>query len=220
MLKYRCLVLDHDDTVVQTEKNLGYPYFCEILQEFRPGCTISFPEYVYDCHNYGFSEMCRRRWNFTPEEQKEEYRGWMAYILTHLPDIFPGIGDVILRQKAEGGIICVASHSSTENISRDYIHHFGLIPDSIYGFDLPPEQRKPAPYPLQDIMRKYQLAPTDILVIDDMKLGWKMAHAEGVPIAFAAWGKLGCPGIIEEMTQLCDYTFHTTLQLFDFLFEV
>lgn len=219
MLKYRCLVLDHDDTVVQTEKSLGYPYFCEILEQFRPGCTISFPEYVYDCHNYGFSEMCRRRWNFTPEEQKEEYRGWMAYILTHLPDIFPGIGDVILRQKAEGGLICVASHSSFENITRDYLHHFGVVPDAIYGWDLPAEQRKPAPYPLQDIMRKYQLAPTDILVIDDMKLGWKMAHAEGVPIAFAAWGKQEFPELSAEMRELCDFSFDMPQTLCEHLFK-
>ena len=27
MLKYPCLVLDHDDTVVQTERYIGFPYF-------------------------------------------------------------------------------------------------------------------------------------------------------------------------------------------------
>ena len=44
MLKYPCLVLDHDDTVVQTEKVLGYPYFCKILPDFRPDATISFSD--------------------------------------------------------------------------------------------------------------------------------------------------------------------------------
>ena len=61
MLKYRCLVLDHDDTVVQTEKTIGYPYFCYILDQFRPGETISLEDYVRDCHELGFAEMCRRR---------------------------------------------------------------------------------------------------------------------------------------------------------------
>ena len=73
MLKYPCLVLDHDDTVVQTEKTIGYPYFCCILDQFRPGQTISFQEYVHDCHNIGFAEMCRSRWQFTEQEQKDEY---------------------------------------------------------------------------------------------------------------------------------------------------
>ena len=216
--KYRCLVLDHDDTVVQTEKTLGYPFFCKVLNAFRPGETISFDDYVLDCHNYGFAEMCRLRWNFTPEEQKEEYRGWMEYLMTQIPDTFPGIGDVIRRQKEAGGLICVVSHSSTENITRDYSHHFGILPDTIYGWDLPKEQRKPNSYPLLDIMAKYELSPSDILVVDDMKLGWKMANSINVPIAFAAWGKLDFPELSDEMTGLCDYHFESPAEFAKFLF--
>ena len=33
MLKYKCLVLDHDDTVVQTERHIGYPYFKEYIEK-------------------------------------------------------------------------------------------------------------------------------------------------------------------------------------------
>lgn len=218
MLKYKCLVLDHDDTVVQTEKTLGYPYFCKILEEFRPGQKISFAEYVLDCHNYGFAEMCRRRWQFTPEEQKEEYRGWMNYVMTHIPETFPGIGDVVHRQKAEGGIICVVSHSSRENITRDYLHHFDLRPDAIYGWDLPEDQRKPSPYPLLNIMEKYSLSNTDILVVDDMKLAWKMAYPLSVPVAFAAWGKLEFPELSKEMRTLCAYSFDSPMELYNYLF--
>ncbi len=217
--RYRCLVLDHDDTVVQTEKTLGYPYFCKILEQFRPGQTISFHDYVLDCHELGFVEMTRKRWQFTPDEQKEEYRGWMEYVMTHIPAVFDGIGDVIRRQKEASGIICVVSHSSRENITRDYQHHFGITPDAIYGFDLPPEQRKPNPYPLLDIMEKYDLAPSDILVVDDMKLAWKMAKTAGVPIAFAAWGKQEFPELSEEMTELCDYSFISPAELANFLFD-
>ena len=103
MLKYKCLVLDHDDTVVQTDKTLGYPFFCYILNEFRPGETIPLDAYVKDCHNYGFSEMCRMRWQFTEQEQKDEYRQWMDYIKTHIPAPYTGISDVIRRQKEAGG---------------------------------------------------------------------------------------------------------------------
>ena len=41
MLKYPCLVLDHDDTVVQSEATVNYPYFVYILDRFRPGKTIT-----------------------------------------------------------------------------------------------------------------------------------------------------------------------------------
>ena len=219
MLKFPCLVLDHDDTVVQTEKTLGYPYFCYILDQFRPGQTISFHDYVHDCHELGFSEMCRKRWQFTQEEQKEEYRGWMEYVMTHIPEVFSGIGDVIRRQKEAGGLVCVVSHSSQKNITRDYAHHFAIAPDAIYGWDLPEDQRKPNPYPLLDIMERYQLSPKDILVVDDMKLAWKMAHPLGVPIAFAAWGKEEFPELSKEMRQLCDFTFESPEKLEEFLFK-
>lgn len=219
MLKFPCLVLDHDDTVVQTEKTLGYPYFCYILDQFRPGQTISFHDYVHDCHELGFAEMCRKRWQFTQEEQKEEYRGWMEYVMTHIPEVFSGIGDVIRRQKEAGGLVCVVSHSSQKNITRDYAHHFDITPDAIYGWDLPEDQRKPNPYPLLDIMERYQLSPKDILVVDDMKLAWKMAHPLGVPIAFAAWGKEEFPELSNEMRQLCDFTFESPEKLEEFLFK-
>lgn len=219
MLKFPCLVLDHDDTVVQTEKTLGYPYFCYILDQFRPGQTISFHDYVHDCHELGFSEMCRKRWQFTQEEQKEEYRGWMEYVMTHIPEVFSGIGDVIRRQKEAGGLVCVVSHSSQKNITRDYAHHFDITPDAIYGWDLPEDQRKPNPYPLLDIMERYQLSPKDILVVDDMKLAWKMAHPLGVPIAFAAWGKEEFPELSNEMRRLCDFTFESPEKLEEFLFK-
>lgn len=219
MLKYPCLVLDHDDTVVQSEKTIGYPYFCYILDQFRPGEKISLEDYVLDCHNLGFAEMCRQRWQFTPRELVEEYHGWMDYVKTHIPDSFPGIGEVIRRQKEEGGLVCVVSHSSVENITRDYQVHFGIQPDAIYGWDYPEEQRKPNPFPLEDIMRKYALAPEQLLVVDDMKLAWRMANPLGVKIAFAAWGKLDFPELSQEMRCLCDFTFESASDLERFLFS-
>jgi len=219
MLRYPCLVLDHDDTVVMTEKTIGYPYFCDILQQFRPGQTISFSDYVHDCHNYGFTEMCRRRWQFTDAEQKAEYRGWMDYLMSHIPDAFPGIGNVIHRQKEAGGLVCIVSHSSKANITRDYRVHFGLEPDAIYGWDYPKHQCKPNPFPLEDIMRRFQLRPEEILVVDDMKLACQMAQPLGVDVAFAAWGKEEFPELAEEMMGLCRYTFHKPKELENFLFN-
>lgn len=218
MLKYPCLVLDHDDTVVQTEKTIGYPYFCYILDQFRPGQTISFSDYVHDCHDYGFAEMCRRRWQFTEEEQRQEYAGWMEYVMTHIPDVFPGIGEVIRKQKSAGGLVCVVSHSSVQNITRDYQEHFGIQPDAIYGWDYPENQRKPNPFPLEDIMRRFHLKPEEMLVVDDMKLACKMAQPLGVDVAFAAWGKQEFPELSDEMTNLCRYTFNTPMELDRFLF--
>lgn len=219
MLKFPCLVLDHDDTVVQSEATVNYPYFCEILDELRPGTKITLKEYTEGCYNQGFVEMCKLKYGFTDEELDIEYRGWKSYIKTHIPKPFPGMEQLIARQKAAGGLICVVSHSTKETITRDYLAHFGLQPDQIYGWDYPEHQRKPSPYPLEQIMMQYNLSPEQLLVVDDMKPAWEMARKVNVQIAFAGWGRQDYPAITGEMTALCDYAFQSTQALYDFLFK-
>lgn len=220
MLKFPCLVLDHDDTVVQSEVTINYPYFCYILDQFRPGQTITLEEYFHGCYHLGFAQMCREKYHFTEQELVDEYGGWKDYIRNHIPAPFPGIDRVIRRQKEVGGLICVVSHSSAEIITRDYRTHFGIEPDEIFGWDLPEQQRKPNPYPLKQIMNKYNLSPEELLVVDDMKPAWEMASKVAVPTAFARWGKQDCQEICEEMQNLCTYTFHDPKSLEEFLFCV
>lgn len=219
MLKYPCLVLDHDDTVVQSEATVNYPYFCYILDQFRPGTTITLKEYVEGCFHTGFTQMCRDWYGFTEQELVDEYHGWQNYIKDHIPSPFPGIEAVIRRQKAAGGKICVVSHSCEENISRDYARHFGIQPDLIFGWDYPEEQRKPSPWPLHQIMETYGFAASELLVVDDMKPAWEMARKAGVPIAFAGWARKEPPEITEEMVNLCDFSFFSPKELENFLFD-
>ena len=68
-------------------------------------------------------------------------------------------------------------------------------------------------------MKKYDLSPTQLLVIDDMKPAWEMASKAGVPIAFAAWGRKDYPEISSEMNRLCDFSFDSTEELEKFLFD-
>lgn len=219
MLKYPCLVLDHDDTVVQSEATVNYPFFVEFLKEYRPGATITLHEYISGCFNPGYVDMCKQRFQFTDEELLIEYKGWKAYIRHHIPAPYSGIDRIIKRQKKEGGIVCVVSQSAQENIARDYMTHFGVLPDEIYGWDLEPEHRKPNPWALQQIAAKYGLRPEQVLVIDDMKAAVGMARAAGCPIAFAGWGRTEFPEITEEMSGLCDFAFNSTQNLEKFLFD-
>ena len=219
MLKYPCLILDHDDTVVQSETTINYPYFCYILDQFRPGTKITLEEYIKGCFHPGFAGMCREQYGFTEQELVEEYQGWIDYVRTHIPASYPGMERIIRRQKEAGGMLCVVSHSSTENITRDYLTHFGILPDAIYGWDLPEHQRKPSPYPLQHIMQTYGFTPEQLLVVDDLKPAWHMAHSIGVQIAFAAWSKINIPEVLQEMTRLCDFTFRSPEKLEEFLFN-
>lgn len=219
MLKYKCLVLDHDDTVVQTEKTIGYPYFRDYISRIRPGQTLSFPEYVRDCNNMVFADMCRTRWNMTEEEMTEEYLGWKAYSRVNIPAVCQGIEQIIHRQKALGGLICVSSLSTTEIIERDFLYYFGILPDIVYDYDLPVEKRKPSNFALRDIMERFSLNPEDMLMIDDMKLGCMMAKSVHVPTAFAGWSKAEFPELTAEMKLICDFSFESPAELEAFLFE-
>ena len=219
MLKYPCLVLDHDDTVVQSEATVNYPFFVEFLKEYRPGATITLHEYISGCFHPGYVDMCKQRFQFTDEELLIEYKGWKEYIRHHVPAPYSGIDRIINRQKEEGGIVCVVSQSAQENIARDYMTHFGVLPDEIYGWDLEPEHRKPNPWALQQIAAKYGFRPEQMLVIDDMKAAVGMARGAECPIAFAGWGRTEFPEIIEEMSGLCDFAFDSTQNLEKFLFD-
>ncbi|MBQ7329264.1 MAG: HAD family phosphatase [Oscillospiraceae bacterium] len=219
MLKYPCLVLDHDDTVVQSEATVNYPFFVEFLKEYRPGMTITLHEYISLCYEPGYVPMCKERFSFSDEELLFEYNSWKEHIRSHIPAPYPGIERIVQRQKEEGGIICVVSQSSQENISRDYAAHFGVQPDMIFGWDLEPEHRKPSPWALEQIMKTYNLSPAQLLVIDDMKAAVGMARAGGCPVAFAGWGRTAFPKIFEEMSSYCDFTFDSTEKLYKFLFE-
>ena len=218
MLKYKCLVLDHDDTVVQSMKTLSYPFWCLELEQFRPGVTMSLEDYILECHRVGFADMCRERFHFTEEELKTEHKQWMEYILQNIPDPYPGIDRIIRRQKEEGGLICVVSHSHADNILRDYRTHFAVEPDAIYGWELEPHQRKPNPWPLEDIMERFHLTAEEILVVDDMKPACQMAAPLGVRVAYAGWSGMGVESLSAEMEKICDYSFGTTQDFEEFLF--
>ena len=159
MLNYRCLVLDHDDTVVRSEETVNYPSFLEALKVLRPGRTITREEFTRWCFSPGFSALCSDYIGLTPEEIDVQYDMWRSYVATHIPPPYDGLRPILTRWKQEGGLLCVSSHSARENILRDYRLHFDLEPDQIFDWDLGEDHRKPSPYALQEIMRLYDLRP-------------------------------------------------------------
>lgn len=219
MLKFPCIVLDHDDTVVQSEATVNFPCFCRFLEQYRPGTTITLSEYLSLCSKMTFIDMCRIRFSMTDEELEAEYHYWKAYAREHIPAPFPGMRELLHAYRQAGGLICVSSMSAEENIRRDYRTHYGLEPDRIFGWDMPEEKRKPNPYALEQIIAEYRLRPDRLLVVDDMKFAVAMARSAGCPIAFAGWGRKEFPAICAEMEKLCDYSFYSTESLQKFLFD-
>lgn len=205
-MKYKCLVLDHDDTIVDSSASIHYPSFVEYLKIARPHLADKYTveEYLEKNFHPGILELFTDEIGLSEEELQEEEAFWREYVKNHIPNAYPGIKEIIEDFRMNGGIIVVDSHSLTENIIRDFKANGLPEPDFIYGWDIPKEMRKPAPGTLFDLMKKYNLKPEEILMVDDLKPGYDMARAAGVDFAAAGWSH-NVKGIVDFMKQNCDY---------------
>ena len=161
--------------------------------------------------------LCSDYIGLTPEEIDVQYDMWRSYVATHIPPPYDGLRPILTRWKQEGGLLCVSSHSARENILRDYRLHFDLEPDQIFDWDLGEDRRKPSPYALQEIMRLYDLRPDELLMVDDLKPGYDMAHACGVPFACAGWSH-DDPEIRAFLRRFSDFYLETVQALEPLLF--
>lgn len=218
-MRYKCLVLDHDDTVVNSTATIHYPSFLAYLHEVRPGAYYSLEDYFRWNFEPGTLEFFRDIVGFSEEELTAEFRFWQEYVRARVPEAYPGIREILQRHRAAGGLIAVISHSVSANILRDYRENALPEPDAVYGWELPPEQRKPNVWPMEDLMRRFALEPQDILMVDDLKPGYDMCRACGVPFAAAGWAN-NVPEIEEFMRKNCDFYFKTVKELDDFLKKV
>ena len=182
-----------------------------------PGRTITREEFTRWCFSPGFSALCSDYIGLTPEEIDVQYDMWRSYVATHIPPPYDGLRPILTRWKQEGGLLCVSSHSARENILRDYRLHFDLEPDQIFDWDLGEDRRKPSPYALQEIMRLYDLRPDELLMVDDLKPGYDMAHACGVPFACAGWSH-DDPEIRAFLRRFSDFYLETVQALEPLLF--
>ncbi len=217
-LKYKCLVLDHDDTVMNSTKHVHHPSFLVALEELRPGLTMDLDTYFRINFDPGFLPYCENVLHFTPEEFNRELEIWRAYVREHIPEAFPGVREIIREQFARGGYVCVASHSFKDNILRDYAANGLPEPTLIYGWELPREKRKPEPWALDEIMRILKLRPDDLLMVDDLKPGYDMAKCRNVPFAAAGWA-YDVPEIRQFLQENCPLYFDTPDALYRYLFD-
>ena len=66
-MRYKCLVFDHDDTVVNSTATIHFPSFRDYLKIYRPGCDITLEEYFSANFAPGFIPMCVERYGMTDE---------------------------------------------------------------------------------------------------------------------------------------------------------
>ncbi len=217
-MRYKCLVADHDDTVVNSTATVHYPSFVEYEKIYHPEVQMSLEEYFEHNFDPGVYTFFHEILGMDEAEMKREEAFWREYAAAHSAPAYPGMKEILERVKAEGGILCVDSHSFTANILRDYRESALPMPDLVYGWDLEKDKRKPAPWTLFEIMKKFDLKPSEILVLDDLKPGYDMARATGVDFAAAGWAN-DIPSIENFMRENCDFYFKTIREFEEFFFS-
>ena len=218
-MRYPCLVLDHDDTVVNSTATIHYPCFCAFLQEVRPQAKhYTLEDYFRKNFDPGIVPFFTEEVGLSQQELEYEFRFWQRYVKPRVPQAFDGIREILRRHRAQGGLIAVVSHSMRENILRDYRQNDLPEPDAIFGWELPPAQRKPEPWPLEQIMREFSLPASALLMLDDLKPGFDMARTAGVDFAAAGWA-YDVLEIERFMRKNCDYYFKTVQEFGAFLQE-
>ena len=186
-MKPVCLVLDHDDTIVNSTATIHYPAFVAFMKIHRPDIHLSLEDYFSLNFDPGVIPLFRDICGLNEEEILMEEQFWHNYVKDHISDVYEGLPEILWKHKKNGGLICVVSHSYSEFIQRDYAHGGLPAPDLIFGWDTEPEKRKPSPYSLYEIQKRFGLKPEQLLVLDDLKPGYDMARAAGVPFAAAGW---------------------------------
>ncbi len=187
-MKYKCLVLDHDDTVVNSSQSIHYPAFLHTLKTLRPLVEpLTFQDFNHYCFVYGFNHLCRFRYAFNEAEIQIEYKIWKSYTENRQAKPFDGWKDLLIKFKNMGGKVVVVSYSESKEIIRDYQDHFGFGPDLIFAHDHGPEKLKPHAFPIYQVIEKLNVLREEILVIDDMPVGYEMAKNANVDFIWAQW---------------------------------
>jgi phosphoglycolate phosphatase/pyrophosphatase PpaX len=203
-MRFRALILDHDDTAVNSTALIHHPAHLKTMALLRPGQPpVDLDTFFLKNFHPGIMPFFQDELGMDAEELETELTIWRDMMAGATPAFFPGFLEALDAYRDQGGRIAVVSHSEVDVIRRHY-QEAGAhrVPDLIYGWDPDPARRKPSPYPVQQILQTLDLAPDQVLVVDDLKPGVLMALAAGVPVAAAGWAH-AIPAIRTYMEANC-----------------
>lgn len=210
-IRFKCIMIDHDDTSVDSTRTLHFPAHLEFMRKWKPEVPdITLEEWFLKNNNPGIGKWYKEL-GIVGEARDMEVECWTNYVATHTPPFYPGFLDVLREYSRRGGIVVVSSHSLESQIRRHYSElGGGFMPDYIYGWNTEdPTKQKPNPWPVLDTMGRFGLKAEDCLVLDDLSPGITMARGvPGVTAAGAGWGSGHLiKDLRDEMKKLCDVYF-------------
>jgi beta-phosphoglucomutase-like phosphatase (HAD superfamily) len=186
---YRCILIDHDDTAVDSTSAVHYPAHLEALRELRPGRTPPTREQWLLRNFHGIMDYLEGDLGMTARELEREMEIWRSWTGRHVPPFFPGFLELLGEYRRLGGLVAVISHSEAAVIEGHYrsARPPAFLPDLIFGWEQDASRRKPSPWPVREALRRFGCSPADALVVDDLKPGAVMAREAGVDFAAAGW---------------------------------
>ncbi len=188
-LRFPCLVLDHDDTALDSTASIHHPAHVAAMASLRPGePAVDLEGFFLKNFHPGFQDFLRGELAFTDAEMAVEYRIWREHAERGRPHFYPGFLDALRAHRSQGGRFVVVSHSEADIIRGHYLEAGGdLMPDAIFGWEAGEGRRKPDPWPVLETLRRFHLDPGAVLVVDDLRPGILMAQAAGVASVAAGW---------------------------------
>jgi HAD superfamily hydrolase (TIGR01509 family) len=210
-MRYRLLLIDHDDTAVDSTAAVHYPAHLEALRVLRPGMAApTIEEWLMANFEPGVMEHLVHGLGMDGPELAREFEIWRSFTASRVPPFYPGMRELLAGFRARGGRVAVVSHSERENILRDYAQPGdpAVAPDLVFGWEHDPARRKPDPWPVREALSRLGVPPAEALVLDDLRPGVLMARAAGVDAAGAGWAHR-VPRIRAWMRDNCIAVFDT-----------
>ncbi|ELP95095.1 hypothetical protein EIN_254290 [Entamoeba invadens IP1] len=217
-IRYKAIVIDHDDTAFDSTPSVHYPAYVRYCEEKMPKDfkMLTLEGWYEMLWHSDISVYQKEVMKLTPEEQKIEFFMWKEFVGRFTPNMFPGFLEFLKEFRRRGGIIAVCSHSTQDDIERNYAR-YNFQPEVIYGYSREhPEMCKPYTYPIENLKEKYHLEAKDIAMIDDLSPGFQMAKKCGVDCIGVIYGK-GHDTIKGEIAKTCKKTFDTVEGLKEYI---
>ncbi len=219
-MRYRCLILDHDDTAVDGTRLVHHPAHLRAMEVLRPHVEpVDLETWFAKNFDPGITPYLVEELGFSDQEMLVENEIWREFAIRGRPPFYDGFLEAVAAFKARGGAVVIASHSEEDVIRAHYkegSNGVSVEPDLVFGWDLGPDRRKPNPYPVHETLHHLDLDPGEVLVVDDLKPGVDMANAAGVDAAAAAWAH-NIPLIRDYMQQNCVASFDTVAEFAEFV---
>jgi beta-phosphoglucomutase-like phosphatase (HAD superfamily) len=193
-LRKKCLILDHDDTIINSQESIHYPLFVEVLSILRPNIQpLDFERFIEISNELGFVKMCRTLYHYTPAEIEFEYQYWKKYSSLMLVPSFDGIKELLDAFVKAGGIIIVYTMNSKDNVLDDYQRLFNITPDVIIAHDQYYVLKKPYRLSILKALHDLNLSVRDCIFIDDTPMLLELKDRLNMDFIAANWAKSAHP---------------------------